>query len=94
MLGALAMMTVADWRKRAHDCMAASKLASDRDGQLGWQMLSEAWLKCAEWRDRENIGGNGRPAAGPHTVIAPSNATRAAENGERLRTRLALGMST
>ena len=32
--GVAAMMTVADCRKRAHDCMAAARRTSDRDGQL------------------------------------------------------------
>ena len=65
-----AMMTVAEWRKRAHDCLAASRLTSDRDGQLGWLALSDAWLKCAEWRDREKLGHNETPVAGPHSATA------------------------
>jgi hypothetical protein len=88
------MMTVADWRKRAHDCMTASRLAADRDGQLGWQALSDAWLKCAEWRDREKLTPKETPVAQPYTPTASPNVARAVENGERLRTRLALGMST
>ena len=85
-------MTVADWRKRAYDCLAASKLASDRDGQLGWLVLSEAWLKCAEWRDREKIGRNETLIAGLHTATARHDGTSAVENRERLRTRVVPGM--
>jgi hypothetical protein len=85
------MMSVADWRKRAHDCLAASRLASDRDGQLGWLVLADAWLKCAEWRDREKIGRDETPVAGLHTATAPHDGTSAVENRERLRTRAAPG---
>ena|ERR1700676_3386080 len=49
------MMTVAEWRKRAQDCITASRLASDKDAQLQWLALSDVWLKCSEWREREKF---------------------------------------
>jgi hypothetical protein len=95
------MMSVADWRKRAHECREASRLASDREGQSGWQALSDAWLKCAEWRDREEVSIKElrashieTPLASPNRTSAPPSGTSAADSAERLRTRLALGMTT
>jgi hypothetical protein len=95
------MMSVSDWRKRAHACKEASRLASDREGQSGWQALSDAWIKCAEWRDREDVsikelrgGQSVRPMVSPNRTAAPPSGTSAAESAERLRTRLALGMTT
>lgn len=82
------MMTVAEWRKRAHDCMTASRLAPDREGQLGWQALSDAWLAVAEWRDREKISGSERRVVEPFIETAGANS--ASEHGEQLRARLAL----
>jgi len=94
-------MSVSDWRKRAHACKEASRLASDREGQSGWQALSDAWLKCAEWRDREEVSIKElrdshieTPLASPDRTAAPPSGTNAAESAERLRTRLALGMTT
>src|ERR1700675_3919250 len=63
------MMTVAEWRKRAQDCITASRLASDKDAQLQWLALSDVWLKCSEWREREKFSdqatGGLRPAIPP-----------------------------
>jgi len=95
------MMTVAEWRKRAHDCMTASRLASDRNGQSGWQALSDAWVLVADWRDREqrghkelSVSDNAMPIASPNTAVASPIGTSVVENAERLRARLALGMSS
>jgi hypothetical protein len=81
------MMTTADWRKRAHDCMAASLLATDRDGQLQWQALSEAWLKCAELRDHGKSSRNETLLA---DSVAATDLTKAIGHADRLRARLAL----
>jgi hypothetical protein len=76
------MMTVDEWRKRAHACMAASRRTSDRDAQLHWQSLAESWLNLceiwpgnAELRERDESDENKSSVAGV---------------GERLRERLAL----
>jgi hypothetical protein len=42
------MMTIEEWRKRAHACMAASRQTSDSDAQVQWQSLAEAWLNLCE----------------------------------------------
>jgi len=86
------MMTVADCRKRAHDCMAAARLASDRVGQLHWQQLSDDWLAFPEQRGPGKSSDNETPgaAAGPVTSIADLNRINVIEAGERLRARLAL----
>jgi hypothetical protein len=91
--GVAAMMTVADCRKRAHDCMVAAGLASDRDGQLQWQELSNDWLAFAELFGRGKSSDNETPvaAAGPVTSITDANRARVIKGGERLRARLALG---
>ena len=91
--GAVAMtMSVADFQKRAHDCMVAARLAADRDGQFQWQVLSEAWLMFAGLLGRAKSSSNEKPVAvaGPVTVIGDRKRTSVIENGERLRARLAL----
>jgi hypothetical protein len=91
--GGVAMMSVADWRKRAIDCKEAARLAPDQDGQTGWRALSDAWLLSAEWRDRERLSGNRDemqlvvPAL---PVTSYPDRTSAADSGERLRSLLAL----
>jgi hypothetical protein len=55
------MMSLEDWRQRTHDRISASRRASDREDQLGWQVLSDAWVLCAEWRDREILNGIMKP---------------------------------
>jgi hypothetical protein len=84
------MMTVADWRKRAHDCMEASRQAPSREGQIQWQALSEAWLKCAEQRDRVNSRRKALTVF-EHVAatVVPIRASAVA-HGEWLRARLAL----
>src|SRR5271170_4390865 len=64
----VAMMTVDEWRKRAHVCMAASRNTSDRAAQLQWESLSEAWFNlceiwpgAAEQRERGKSNDNARP---------------------------------
>lgn len=86
------MMTVAAWRKRAHDCMAAARLAPDEDGQLGWQRLSNTWLMCAEWADREKLSGKSTEmrVVGPVGKAADPARSSAFQSGELLRSRLAL----
>jgi hypothetical protein len=80
--GVVAMMTVDEWRKRAHACMAASRQTSDPDAQMQWQSLAEAWLHLceiwpgpAEQRERGKFRDNETPV----TVV-----------GEKLRARLTL----
>src|SRR5271155_1595705 len=75
--GVAAMMTVADCRKRAHDCIAAARLTSDRDGQLHWQRLSDAWLMFAEHLGRGKSSYNETPvaAAGPVAAITDPDRT-------------------
>jgi hypothetical protein len=78
------MLTVADYRKRAHDCMVKAELATDRDGQFQWQVLADLWLMFAEQFDRGVSGYN---------ETQNSNAavrTSVTEDGERLRARLDL----
>jgi hypothetical protein len=77
------MMTVDEWRKRAHACMAASRNTSDRDAQVHWESLAESWLNlCDMWpgsvgrRERRKSNDNGTPVA--------------VAGGDRLRDRLAL----
>src|ERR1700675_3456858 len=92
------MMTVAEWRKRAQDCITASRLASDKDAQLQWLALSDVWLKCSEWREREKFSDQATRAMRP--VIPAFEPDRAEpdrtepgktmEYAERLRVRFAL----
>ena len=81
--GVVAMMTVDQWRKRAHACMAASRRTSDRDAQLQWESLSEAWFNlCEIWLGPAKQGERGKPGDNAIPV--------ALAGGERLRERLAL----
>jgi hypothetical protein len=84
------MMTVVDWRKKAHDCMTASQRASDRDGQSGWRALSEAWLVCAEWRDRVKFDDNATRVVRAVSANADATRTGAIGYGDRLRKQLSL----
>ena len=81
--GVVAMMTVDQWRKRAHACMAASRNTSDRAAQLQWESLSEAWLNlCEIWPGAVDLRERGKSS---------DNATPiAVASGDRLRERLAL----
>ena len=78
------MLTVADYRKRAHDCGVEAERASDRDGQLQWRVLADLWLMFAEQFDRRESGHDETPDA--ITVIR----TNVVEDGQRLRARLDL----
>lgn len=90
--GVATMMTVEEYRKRAHDCTAAARLASDREGQFQWQVLSEIWLMFAEQL------GSGKSSHDKTLLSVPSpgmavvdvDRTSAVEGGERLRERLTL----
>jgi hypothetical protein len=86
------MMSVADCRKRARDCMAAAQRASDRVEQLHWQQLSNDWLALTELFGRGKSDNNETlvAAAGPVTAYTAPNNTSVIEGGERLRARLAL----
>src|ERR1700730_14284762 len=59
------MMSVAEWCKRGRDCITASRLASDKDAQLQWLALSDVWLKCSEWREREKFSDQATRAMRP-----------------------------
>jgi hypothetical protein len=59
----MVMMTVADYRKRAHYCMMEAARAPDRDGQFQWQVLADFWLMLAEHLDHGESGHNETPAA-------------------------------
>ena len=77
------MMTVEEWRKRAHACTAASRRTSDREAQLQWESLSEAWLNlCEIW---PGPAKQGEPGKSGNEAIPVAIA-----GGERLRERLAL----
>jgi hypothetical protein len=84
------MMTVADWRRRAQECMAKSKLASDRESRLQWQELSGDWLRYAERYERLKFGGSATPVTEPVAAAARQDGMSAVDDGERLRARLAL----
>lgn len=84
------MMSVADWRKRAYDCMMAAERAPNSDERVRWLALSNAWLECADWRDREKFEDNEPRIAVPVTVTAERDRPSATEYGERLRARLSL----
>jgi hypothetical protein len=77
------MMTIEERRKRAHACMAASRLTSDRDAQLQWQSLAEGWLTLIEaWPASAEQRERGKPSDNEAPVAVAS--------GELLRTRLSL----
>jgi hypothetical protein len=80
------MMSVADWRKRALDCLEAARLSSDQNGQLGWRSLADAWLQSAEWGERERLAGR----SDEMRVVGPVTVAPAVASGERLRRILAL----
>jgi hypothetical protein len=86
------MMTIEEYRKRAHDCTAAARLASDREGQFQWRVLSEIWLMFAEQlgRGRSSYDKTLFTVPNPVTAIVDADRTSAVEGGERLRARLAL----
>jgi hypothetical protein len=71
------MMTVEEWRNRAHACKVAAERSSSPDSRLGWQELADAWLYCAELREGAKDGRKETPSM----VLA---------GGEQLRARLAL----
>jgi hypothetical protein len=77
------MLSMADSRKRADDCMMKAACASDRDGHFQWQVLADLWLMYAERVDR------GKPG---HETPAPvaTGKTSVIESGERLRAQLHL----
>jgi hypothetical protein len=76
------MMTVEEWRKRAHACMAASRLTSDSSARMQWQSLSEGWFTLIETRSTSaEQHDRGESSADKPVAVA---------GGERLRTRLSL----
>jgi len=76
------MMTVDEWRKRAHACMAASRNTPDREAQLHWQSLAEAWLTlCEMWPNAAQRRERGESS---------TNETPVGIAGEKLRARLTL----
>ncbi len=76
------MMTVDEWRKRAHACMAASRNTAQSDAQAQWQSLAEAWLNlCEIWPGPAKQRERGEPS---------DNETPVAIVGEKLRARLIL----
>lgn len=77
------VLTVADYRKRADECLVKADLASDRDGKFQWWVLADLWRISAEQSDRRKFGSNKTPDAA-------ANKTGAIEDGERLRARLDL----
>jgi hypothetical protein len=78
------MLSVADCRKRARDCMVEAELATDRDGQFQWRVLADLWLMFAEQSYRGECGHNETQNA--NAVVRNS----VVEDGERLRARLDL----
>jgi hypothetical protein len=48
------MLTVADYRKRADDCMSEAERASDQDGKFQWRVLGDLWRMLAQQSDGEN----------------------------------------
>jgi hypothetical protein len=84
------MMTVADWRRRAQECTAKSKLALNQESRLQWQALSGDWLRYAELYERLKFGSSATPVTGPDAAAARQDGMSAIDDGERLRGRLAL----
>ena len=78
------MLSVADYRKRAHDCMVEAELATDRDGQFQWRVLADLWLMFAEQFYRGESGHNETQNVDATVRIG------VIEDGERLRARLDL----
>jgi hypothetical protein len=56
------MMTVDEWRNRAHACKVAAERSFDPDSRLGWQKLADTWLYCAELREGTRDGPKETPA--------------------------------
>jgi hypothetical protein len=81
-------MTVADWRQRAHDCMEASRIASNPQARLQWLILCESWHKFADLRERAQSIFIEKPTV---TATADRADSAVVASGNRLRARLMLG---
>ena len=82
-------MTVADWRDRASDCMMAARRASTPHAQLQWLILSDAWHKFAELRERGQSIFIEKPLSGSISATA-GRSSAVVESGNQLRARLLL----
>jgi hypothetical protein len=84
-------MNVADWRQRAHDCMAAAQAASNPQAQLQWLILYDSWRRFADLRERGQSIFIEKQASISATATAGRVDSAVVESGDRLRARLMLG---